>query len=147
MQSSDSHKLFSMSELPPTHRHIGQEQSTQQFFKDKASLRDTEWLSYLFASSYINSYSSCQLFKPHACPPAQLWLPLCNTFLFKVWLVGLTLQSYNVKKSLLTLRAFPRLNRGLHEETTVQPQRGLNLVCYWHLSTIGLRGLTKTNPT
>lgn len=54
----------------------------EQFFKEKASLRDTE----IFTSSHIDSYSSSQFFKPHACPPAQLWLPLCDTFIFKVWL-------------------------------------------------------------
>ena len=74
---------------------------------------------------------------------------LCAEYSFpkSVCVVGLTLQPYNVKKSLLTLKAFPFLNRGLHWETAVQPQRALKLVCYWQLSSSGLRGLTKMNPT
>lgn len=84
-----------MSELPPAHMHISQEQSTQTNFSTKKFHGNmlSVWVICFITDGLHHSYSSCQLFKPQACPSAQLWLACATHFFSKSdWLVGLTLQ-------------------------------------------------------
>lgn len=70
----------------------------------RKSFMETCWVSELFASSQMASYSSCQLFKPQACPSAQLWLACATHFFSKSdWLAGLTLQCK--KKTIVDIKS------------------------------------------